>query len=121
GCADFQFNLAVDSTAAVLKRGAKSLDMEPDVALARDALPGTLKTIDSFLAAAPDHPVFLELTTQAYSQYAFGFLEDDLEEMGTKETPERKALVGRCTGLYDRAYALALHWVATLDDKDFVA
>ena len=50
----------------MLSKGAKSLDEEPDVRLAHDALPGTIKTIDSFLAAAPEHPVFLELTAKAY-------------------------------------------------------
>ncbi len=119
GCADFQFNLAVNSTAAVLERGAKSLNREADVALARAALPGTMKTIDSFLCAAPEQPVFLELTGQAYAQYAFGFLEDDLEAMGDSDTPERRELVARATALYDRARDIGFRMVV-LSDADFV-
>ncbi len=121
GCADFQFNLAVDSTAAVLSRGSKSLDMEPDVDLARDALPGTIKTIDTFLAAAPENPIFLELTAKAYVQYAFGFLEDDLESMSNDVSPlAKQKVIDRATSLYDRGYEVGLRMVA-LEDKDFAA
>jgi len=116
GCAQLQYKLAVSSTAEVLRRGATSLEMEPDLKLARDALPGTLKTIDSFLAAAPTQPVFLTLTAQGYTQYAFGFLEDDLEELGSRDTPERRALVERITGLYDRATEVGVR-LAEVDKK----
>ena len=115
GC-DFQFNLAVNSTAEVLKRGSKSLDREPDVQLAHDALPATIKTIDTFSTAAPEQPVLLELTAKAYAQYAFAFLEDDLEELPPGDSPARKNLVDRATGLYDRAFDIGLR-MAELDRK----
>jgi hypothetical protein len=119
GC-DFQFNLAVSSTAAVLQRGAKSMNAESDVALAREAIPGTIKTVDSFLTAKPDNPIFLELTAQAYIQYAFGFLEDDMEKLPEGDSPQRAVLVDRATNLYDRGSKLGYDLIA-LDDKDFAA
>jgi hypothetical protein len=112
GCQNFMVNLTVDSTAPVLKRATKSMDEEDDVQLARDALPAQIKTIDGFLAASPEQPDMLELTAMAYVQYAFGFLEDDLETLPPGESPARQNLVSRCTSLYDRAFDLGLRHIA---------
>jgi tetratricopeptide (TPR) repeat protein len=111
GCGDFMNNMTVDSTAPVLKRASASFDAESDVQLAREALPGNLKTVDGFLAARPENADLLELTALGYVQYAFGFLEDDLEAMKADD-PHRPELVARCTDLYDRAYDVGLRHVA---------
>ena len=115
GCADFTVNLAVNSTAAALQRGARSLDMERDVRLVRDALPGTIKTLDSFHVAGPDNEIITELVVKARAQYAFAFLEADLEAMGATDTPERKALVARTTAMYLSAYDEAMAWLGRYD------
>lgn len=112
GCSDFMVNLTVDSTAPVLKRASASFDAESDVQLAREALPGNLKTIDGFLAARPENAELLELTALGYVQYAFGFLEDDLESLPAGDSPKRSELIARCTDLYDRAYDIGLRHVA---------
>jgi hypothetical protein len=112
GCGDFMLNMTVDSTAPVLKRASASFDAESDVQLARDALPGNLKTIDGFLAARPENSELLELTALCYVQYAFGFLEDDLEALPPGDSPQRRTLVGRATDLYDRAYDIGLRQIA---------
>jgi tetratricopeptide (TPR) repeat protein len=112
GCHEFMINMTVDSTAPVLKRASASFDAESDVALAREALPGNLKTIDGFLAVRPEQPDLLELTALAYVQYAFGFLEDDLEALPAGDSPRRRELVERCTDLYQRAYDIGLRQVA---------
>lgn len=112
GCHEFMINMTVDSTAPVLKRASASFDAESDVQLAREALPGNLKTIDGFLAVRPEQPDLLELTALAYVQYAFGFLEDDLEALPAGDSPRRRELVARCTDLYERAYDIGLRHVA---------
>ncbi len=118
GCTNFLNKFTVNSTAPVLKIAAASMDAESDVTLAREAAPGSIKTIDGFLCASPENPDLLELVAQSYAQFTFGFLEDDLERMPLDETPARKALVDRCTGMYDRAEGIALRLVA-LDREDF--
>lgn len=120
GCSDALNKFTTDSTAPVLKIAAGSMDAEPDLTLAREAAPGNIKTVDGFLMASPENPDLLELVAQSYTQYAFGFLEDDLEAMPPDDSPARQLLVGRCTGLYDRANAIALRLVA-LSDKGFAA
>jgi len=112
GCSEFMLNMTVDSTAPVLKRASASFDAESDVQLAREALPGNLKTIDGFLAARPEQSDLLELTALGYVQYAFGFLEDDLEALPAGDSARRRELVQRCTDLYDRAYDIGLRQVA---------
>src|SRR3954449_12045591 len=89
GCGELMIKMTVDSTAPVLKRASASFDAESDVTLAREALPGNLKTIDGFLAVRPAQPDLLELTALAYVQYAFGFLEDDLEALPPGDSPRR--------------------------------
>ena len=111
GCGDFMLNMTVDSTAPVLKRASASFDAESDVQLAREALPGNLKTIDGFLAARPENADLLELTALGYVQYAFGFLEDDLEALPAGD-PRRAAIIARCTDLYQRAYDIGLRHIA---------
>lgn len=112
GCQEFMIKVTVDSTAPVLKRASASMDAESDVRLAREALPATIKTVDGFLAASPENADLLELTAMAYAQYAFAFLEDDLEALPAEATDQRAELARRCTDLYDRAYDLGLRHVA---------
>src|SRR5256885_2081832 len=112
GCHEFMIDMTVDSTAPVLRRASASFDAESDVQLARDALPGNLKTIDGFLAVRPEQSDLLQLTALGYVQYAFGFLEDDLESLPPGDSPRRRELVARCTDLYERAYDIGLRQVA---------
>lgn len=88
GC-DLQ-RLAVDQTADVLYAGSGALDRESDVQFAREALPASLKTLETFLVSAPDNRKLLELVARGYYSYAFGFLEGDFErarvEMADEDT-----------------------------------
>jgi hypothetical protein len=111
GCQQFMINMTVDSTAPVLMKASASFDAESDVQLAREALPGNLKTIDGFLAARPESSELLELTALGYVQYAFGFLEDDLESLPATDA-RAAGLIARCTDLYDRAYDIGLRQIA---------
>lgn len=84
--------LTVNQTADVLYDGSVALDREPDVEFARDAIPASLKTLETFLVSAPDNPKLLELLAKGYYSYAFAFLEGDLEvaqvEFAEEETIE---------------------------------
>jgi tetratricopeptide (TPR) repeat protein len=110
----------VSTTAPVLKAAAASLPQETDVQLARDSAPASLKTVEGFLQSAPKNRDLLGILAQGFTEYAFGFLEDDLESLpdDNKHAAERDALAERATGLYDRANAFALR-LLDLDDKHF--
>jgi tetratricopeptide (TPR) repeat protein len=110
----------VNTTAPVLKVAAESLPAESDVQLARDSAPASLKTVEGFLQSVPKNRDLLQILSQGYIEYTFGFLEDDLEAMpdDNKHAAERDALAARATGLYDRAQAYGVRLIET-EDKHF--
>ena len=112
--------MTVGMTAPVVKIASQAFNAESDVDLARDASPGQLKTADGFLAADPKNRQLLGVVTQGYIEYAFGFLEDDIESLpdDPQHTAQREHLIARATGLYDRSLEYALQWIS-LDDKNF--
>jgi hypothetical protein len=110
----------VNTTAPVLKMASDGFAAENDPTLAREAAPGQLKTVDGFLLASPENADLLHVLAQGYIEYAFGFLEDDYENVpdDAKHAVERDAMAARITNLYDRALGYALRLVA-LEDKHF--
>jgi hypothetical protein len=81
-------NLALKTTPKVLKRGQPALQMESDYELARQAIPGALKTVENFWINAPDNPQLLALLTEGYCQYGTAFVEDDWEAAKFKKDIE---------------------------------
>jgi hypothetical protein len=113
GCSLNEF--AVSTTAPVLFEASKAFSQESDVQFAREAAPGQLKTADGFLVSSPENRYLLEILARGYLEYAFGFLEDDLESMpdDAARHAEREHLAERCTVLYDRALGYALRDLGT--------
>ena len=68
------------TTAKMLAQGSIALDREADLQFARDAMPASLKTLETFLVNAPDDPNLLLLLARGYNSYAFAVLEGDLDE-----------------------------------------
>jgi tetratricopeptide (TPR) repeat protein len=110
----------VNTTAPVLKMASDGFAAENDPQLAREAAPGQLKTVDGFLLASPTNRDLLQVLAQGYIEYAFGFLEDDLENVpdDAKHATQRDVDAARITNLYDRALGYALRLLA-LDDKNY--
>jgi tetratricopeptide (TPR) repeat protein len=120
GCNMNEFS--VNLTAPVLHEASKAFAMENDLQFAREAAPGNLVTLVGFLYSAPNNRYLLETCAQGFAEYAFGFLEDDLEQLpdDDKHEAQRKLLTQRATDLYDRALGFSLRLIAT-DDKHFDA
>jgi hypothetical protein len=71
-----------------MERAQPSLQMESDYELARQAIPGALKTIEGFWVAGPppDARERLErILTEGFCQYGTAFVEDDWEEAKFKQ------------------------------------
>jgi hypothetical protein len=105
----------VNTTAPVLHRASLVFGEENDVQLAREAAPGQLKTADGFLASSPENRLLLEVLARGYLEYAFGFLEDELEAMPDDNAhhEHREALAARASNLYDRARGYAMRHLQT--------
>lgn len=103
GC-DLQ-RLTVNQTADVLFQGSIALDREADPQFAREAMPASLKTLETFLASAPDNPKLLEMLARGYYSYSFAFLEGDLERarIYMAEEEEINTIASRAVGFYLRS------------------
>ncbi len=102
--------MTTDQTAKVLAVAAPSMAMESDVDFAREAAPGQLKTVEGFLLASPENRTLIRLLAQGYCEYAFGFLDSDLEAltMAGRDDEQTTKLRVRTTGLYQRCMSYGL-------------
>lgn len=74
--------LTADTTAGMVLAGTTALDQESDIDFARESLPASLKTLETFLVSSPENPDLLLLLARGYNSYAFGFIEADLDREG---------------------------------------
>ncbi len=70
--------ITVNQTADVLWKGRTALESEPDPQFAREALPASLKTVETFLVSSPHNRKLLRMLAKGYFSYSFAFLEGDL-------------------------------------------
>ena len=110
--------LTVDQTADVLWKGRTALESEPDPKFARAALPASLKTIETFLAASPENDKLLRLLAKGYFSYSFAFLEGDLERKQLAMAPEEELeeLKQRAVIHYMKSHGYGL---GLLEDEEF--
>jgi TRAP transporter T-component len=71
--------LTVNTTSKVLVRAQPGLQQESDYEMARQAIPGALKTVEGFWIVDPDNSRLIKILTEGYCQYATAFVEDDWE------------------------------------------
>jgi hypothetical protein len=113
---------AANTSAPAIKKASAGFREESDVEFARSASPAQLATAEGFLHASPKNRALLEVVARGYIEYAFGFLEDELERLpdDSKHAAEREVLMHRATAFYDRGLTYALRLLAT-DDRFFDA
>ncbi len=97
--------IAVEQTIEALDEGAVAMNRESDPEFARQAFPSNLKTFEALLINAPDNERLLRRLSEGYFSYAFGFLEQDLNEAEIELADEERIdeLVGRTILHYRRA------------------
>jgi hypothetical protein len=103
--------LTTDQTAGLLSTGSIALDRESDLQFAREALPASLKTLETFLINSPENKELLLLLAKGFNSYAFVFLETDLEEARLNGTQKEVETLSRRAVLHymrARSYAFML-------------
>jgi len=103
--------LTANTTADVLEVAAPGLQQESDPQLAREAAPGQLKTVEGFYMASPGNRKIIKILAKGYCEYAFGFLQDDIETLEMANKPDEAVPIAkRATGLFLRCmnYGLKL-------------
>jgi predicted anti-sigma-YlaC factor YlaD len=83
-----------------------SSDNDPE--LIREALPFSLKLMESLLAEIPDHQPLLLATTRAHSQYAYAFLQMDADRLEGEDFEAAQRLRKRAANLFRRAVEYGL-------------
>lgn len=80
--------ITVNTTSKVLIRAQPSLQQEADYELARQAIPGALKTVEGFWIVDPENERLIKILTEGYCQYGTAFVEDDWEAAKFKKDLE---------------------------------
>jgi hypothetical protein len=114
--------ITVNTTSKVLERGQPSLQMEGDYEMARQAIPGALKTVESFWIVDPDNPRLTKILTEGYCQYGTGFVEDDWEAAKFKKDLEQTEYHnGRASHIFTRCLNFALKTLGGRWQKEIFA
>lgn len=115
-------SLAFKSTSKILARAQPSLQMEADYELARQAIPGALKTIEGFWVAGPPDSArvrFEKILTEGYCQYGTAFVEDDWEEAKfRKDLPAIEYHNARASHIFTRCLNYALKTLGSRWQKE---
>ncbi len=98
GCSSLIANLAADRLSG--DGTAFASDNDPD--LVRDAIPFSLKLIDSLLESSPDNAKLLLAAASGYTSYAYGFLAVDAEGLESKDPEASRELFARVRKLLRR-------------------
>lgn len=109
--------LTVNQTSNVLVAATPTMDREDDVELAAQALPSQLKMIEGLLESSPHNENLLGLAAQAYTQYAFGFVEDEMEIVRATDLERSEVLRRRARALYLRGLQFGLRLLGEHDDR----
>lgn len=111
--------VGVNEASPVLKASLRAYEAETDLEVARAAAPAMLKLVEGLLETAPNDRELLEIVARGWSEFAFGFLEDDFESLpnDAAHAAERQRLSLRATALYDRAFRFAARRLQD-DDAD---
>jgi predicted anti-sigma-YlaC factor YlaD len=93
---------AVNTVASTLSQTGTTFSSDNDPDLIRESIPFALKLYESILESTPKHKELLIATCSAFTQYAYGFIEGDAEELGETRHEEVVKLKARALKLYIR-------------------
>jgi predicted anti-sigma-YlaC factor YlaD len=95
--------VAINSLADTLSGSGDVFASDDDPELIRDAVPFSLKTIESLLAEVPDHPGLLLSACSGFTQYAYAFIQADAEVAEPDDYERSMVLRERARKMYERA------------------
>lgn len=101
GCSVKQ--IAVNSLGDALSGDGTVFSADDDPVLVGDALPFSLKLMESILAETPKHEGLLTALTSGFTQYAYGWVQLDADEIEDDDYDRAEELRNRAIRLYLRA------------------
>ncbi len=106
GCSVNQ--IVVNKFGDALAKGGGVFSSDNDPELIRDAVPFSLKLMESLLAESPRHPGLLFAASSGFTQYAYAFVQQEAEELEGRDVEASLAMRNRARRLYLRARDYAL-------------
>ncbi len=101
GCSVERF--ATNRLADTLAASGSTYAADDDPELVEEALPFSLKLMESVLAETPGHRGLLSATAAAFTQYAYAFVQQDADTLALVDTEKAWAAWNRARKLYLRA------------------
>jgi predicted anti-sigma-YlaC factor YlaD len=94
---------AVNKIGDALASSGTTFAADDDPQLVREAVPFSLKLIESLLAESPNHRGLLLAAASGFTQYAYAFVQEDADEIEDRDVMAATALGTRAKKLYLRA------------------
>jgi predicted anti-sigma-YlaC factor YlaD len=101
GCSVNKF--AVNKLGDALASGGTTFAADDDPELVKQAVPFSLKLMESLLSESPNHRGLLLATSSGFTQYAFAFVQQDADELEATNFAAAQVLRARAKRLYLRA------------------
>lgn len=95
--------MAINSLADTLAASGDVFAADNDPELIRDAVPFSLKTVESLLVSVPNHPGLLLSACSGFTQYGYAFVQLDAEAIEAKDYQASVAGKERALKMYVRA------------------
>jgi len=95
--------IAVNKLGNALASGGSTFTSDEDPELVRDALPFSLKLIESLLAESPRHRGLLLAAASGFTPYAYAFVQEEADEIEDRDLARAQSLRIRARRLYFRA------------------
>jgi predicted anti-sigma-YlaC factor YlaD len=95
--------IAVNKLGNALASSGSTFTSDEDPELVRDALPFSLKLIESLLAESPRHRGLLFAAASGFTPYAYAFVQQEADELEGRDLEKATALRNRARRLYLRA------------------
>lgn len=99
-------NMAASQTIAIIQAGKPSVEAQPDLRVARVSIESNIGMMEGLRLTRPDDERLYALMGEAYTGYAFGFVEDELD--ATEDEAARELVADRAALLYERGRSAAL-------------
>jgi predicted anti-sigma-YlaC factor YlaD len=100
--------MAVNRVGDALAAGGTTFASDDDPELIKQAVPFSLKLMESLLAESPKHKGLLQATASGFTQYSYAFVQQDADELEAKDYAAAEAMRARAKRLYLRARGYGL-------------
>ena len=95
--------MAVNKLGDALAAGGNTFASDDDPELIKQAVPFSLKLMESLLAESPNHKGLLLATSSGFTQYGYAFVQQDADEIESEDFAKAEAMRNRARRLYLRA------------------